>query len=127
VKRRHVARDPTTQLATWIAAEFTKRRYEEWDLGFLVFAAEMESEWRRGHTDTADGRVRGGGERRMWARFWRGGCGVGMLWYDSNWSHRVWLDQNTQEWGRGRLACEYTQSGYDGWRMCVLESKCAGG
>ncbi|KAF2787489.1 hypothetical protein K505DRAFT_379551 [Melanomma pulvis-pyrius CBS 109.77] len=44
VKRRHVARDPTVQLAAWIAAEFTKRRYEEWDLGFPVFAVEIDGD-----------------------------------------------------------------------------------
>ncbi|KAF2007577.1 hypothetical protein P154DRAFT_517251 [Amniculicola lignicola CBS 123094] len=44
VKRQHVARDPTVQLAAWIAAEFTKRRYEGWDLGFPVFAIEIEGD-----------------------------------------------------------------------------------
>jgi hypothetical protein len=44
VKRRHVARDPTVQLAAWIAAEYTKRRYEEWDLGFPVFAVEIDGD-----------------------------------------------------------------------------------
>ncbi|KAF1973459.1 hypothetical protein BU23DRAFT_589476 [Bimuria novae-zelandiae CBS 107.79] len=44
VKRRHVARDPTVQLAAWIAAEFTKRRYEGWDLGFPVFAVEIDGD-----------------------------------------------------------------------------------
>lgn len=44
VKRRHVARDPTVQLAAWIAAEFTKRRYEEWDLAFPVFAVEIDGD-----------------------------------------------------------------------------------
>jgi hypothetical protein len=44
VKRRHVARDPTVQLAACIAAEFTKRRYEEWDLGFPVFAIEIDGD-----------------------------------------------------------------------------------
>ncbi|CBX98975.1 hypothetical protein IAQ61_007417 [Plenodomus lingam] len=44
VKRRHVARDPTVQLAAWIAAEFTKRRYEEWDLGFPVFTVEIDGD-----------------------------------------------------------------------------------
>ncbi|KAF2817691.1 uncharacterized protein BDZ99DRAFT_505308 [Mytilinidion resinicola] len=44
VKRRHVARDPTVQFAAWIAAEFTKRRYEEWDLGFPVFAVEIDGD-----------------------------------------------------------------------------------
>jgi len=38
------ARDPTVQLAAWIAAEFTKRRYEEWDLGFPVFAVEIDGD-----------------------------------------------------------------------------------
>ncbi|CAI6226015.1 unnamed protein product [Periconia digitata] len=44
VKRRHVARDPTVQLAAWIAAEYTKRRYEEWDLGFPVLAIEIDGD-----------------------------------------------------------------------------------
>lgn len=44
VKRQHVARDPTVQLAAWIAAEFTKRRYEEWDIGFPVFAIEIDGD-----------------------------------------------------------------------------------
>ncbi|KAH8723950.1 hypothetical protein GQ44DRAFT_760669 [Phaeosphaeriaceae sp. PMI808] len=44
VKRQHVARDPTVQLAAWIAAEFTKRRYEEWDLGFPALAVEIDGD-----------------------------------------------------------------------------------
>lgn len=44
VKRRHVTRDPTVQLAAWIAAEFTKRRYEVWDLSFPVFAIEIDGD-----------------------------------------------------------------------------------
>ncbi|KAF2804378.1 uncharacterized protein BDZ99DRAFT_544886 [Mytilinidion resinicola] len=37
-------RDLTAQLAAWIAAEFTKRRYKEWDLGFPVFAVEIDGD-----------------------------------------------------------------------------------
>jgi hypothetical protein len=44
VKRRHVAQDPRVQLAACIAAEFIKRRYEEWDLGFPVFAVEIDGD-----------------------------------------------------------------------------------
>jgi hypothetical protein len=44
VKRRHVARDPTIQLAAWIAAEFTKRRYEGWAVDFPVFTIEIDGD-----------------------------------------------------------------------------------
>jgi hypothetical protein len=44
VKRRHIGRDPTVQLTVWIAAEFTKHRYEEWDIGFPVFAVEVDGD-----------------------------------------------------------------------------------
>ncbi|KAH8723850.1 hypothetical protein GQ44DRAFT_827980 [Phaeosphaeriaceae sp. PMI808] len=44
VKRRHVARDPTIRLAAWVAAEFTKRRYEGWGIDFPVFTIEIDGD-----------------------------------------------------------------------------------
>ena len=44
VKRRHVDRDPMIQLAAWVAAEFTKRKVEEYSLDMPVFAVAIDGD-----------------------------------------------------------------------------------
>ncbi|KAL9014008.1 MAG: hypothetical protein Q9173_001333 [Seirophora scorigena] len=46
VKKKHQARDPLIQLGAWVAAEFNKRRAEEWPMDMPVVAIAIDQdEW----------------------------------------------------------------------------------